>query len=411
MSVTRVGIVGAGLTGLITAKILSEKGIDVVIYEKLDRPGGRMTTELVSGWNLDIGFQVILSAYPLLKKHVNLDDLDAVRLDAAASVLIESQFNELGDPFRTKGVLLKTIFSNLGSLKDKYLVFKLYRYVSKTSVEEIFLLDSLETVGFLKNFGFSNTFIMNFFKPFFGGIFLEAGLKTSQRMFLFVFKMFATGQALLPKKGIGELAKTILKNLNDVEIHYASNVIGFDELNSSLTLETGSVVEFDFIVNTIPKQDTLIENWQGCYNLYFEHDSPALITALRIGLNANSDRFINNFFYPSSIRTPADKVGKCLLSITVLNNKGLEETDLIDKIIEELHNDFGLKNSNLKLIKSYVIPQSLPIIEEPSYSIPIAKLNGRVINMGDYLMNGSQNAACQAGEIAASYILENIVKK
>ncbi|WP_435220528.1 flavin monoamine oxidase family protein [Streptomyces sp. Tue6028] len=56
--VTTVAVVGAGMSGLIAARELSRHGIDVLVLESADRPGGRMMTETSPlGSRLDLGGQ------------------------------------------------------------------------------------------------------------------------------------------------------------------------------------------------------------------------------------------------------------------------------------------------------------------------------------------------------------------
>ena len=61
-----VVIVGAGLAGLAAARQLHRAGRDVVVLEASDGVGGRVRTDLVDGYQLDRGFQVVLTAYPEL---------------------------------------------------------------------------------------------------------------------------------------------------------------------------------------------------------------------------------------------------------------------------------------------------------------------------------------------------------
>ena len=66
-----IHIVGAGISGLITAFVLEENGYSPVILEASDRVGGRIKTELVDGFQLDVGFQVLLTNYPAAQKYLN----------------------------------------------------------------------------------------------------------------------------------------------------------------------------------------------------------------------------------------------------------------------------------------------------------------------------------------------------
>ena len=59
-----VAIVGGGLAGLSCALTLRQQGIEAQIIEASDEVGGRVRTDHVDGFQLDRGFQVLLTAYP-----------------------------------------------------------------------------------------------------------------------------------------------------------------------------------------------------------------------------------------------------------------------------------------------------------------------------------------------------------
>ena len=402
MAQIKVGIVGAGLTGLVAAKELSSKGIAVAVYEKLDVPGGRMRTENVDDWKLDVGFQVLLTAYPYLQKHIDLDLLNLHKLEAAATIFRSGKTTAVGDPFRTKNILWATVFSDIGSVKDKYLIFKLKRFVDRHSIDEIFELENMTSIKFLEKFGFSERILDRFFKPFFGGIFLERELTTSSRMLLFVFKMFSEGNAAIPQGGIGELASKLAASLTEVYFHYNSEVEKIKD--ETIYLKEGSQESFDYVINTIPNYNNRSDKslWQDCFCFYFEHPSPRIIDTARIGLNANPNRYINNIFYPSSLEKPSAKEGRELISVTVLNSNGLTKNELIKRVEAELNADFGIDAMNL--IKFYHIPYALPKNEALKNTISFDK-NTKTFEVGDFLMNGSQNAACKVGELIAAHVL------
>lgn len=284
MEKTKVGIVGAGLTGLIAAKELSKNGVEVSIFEKEASAGGRMRTQEIEGWKMDVGFQVLLSAYPYLQKHVDFDKLDVITLDAAATIFRSGTKTTVGDPFRTKNIFWKTVFSDVGSFKDKWLIYKLKKHVDQLSIDEVFQQENKSTIDFLRSFGFSEFITKRFFKPFFGGIFLENELSTSSRMFLFVFKMFAEGKALIPYGGIGDLAKFLVGEMPNVHLHYKQEVKHIE--NEKIYLIDGREHQFDYVINTIPnyKNRNDSSQWQQCYNLYFQHSSAAIIQTQELDL-------------------------------------------------------------------------------------------------------------------------------
>ncbi|KAJ6430242.1 hypothetical protein OIU84_021617 [Salix udensis] len=54
----RVAVVGAGISGLVSAYVLAKAGVEVVLYEKDDYLGGHAKTVTFDGVDLDLGFMV-----------------------------------------------------------------------------------------------------------------------------------------------------------------------------------------------------------------------------------------------------------------------------------------------------------------------------------------------------------------
>src|SRR5688500_7814239 len=74
----RVGIVGGGIAGLAAARLLQERGLDVVLFESTDRLGGKLRLETVGDLTLDVGAEAILARRP-----AGVDLAKAVGLAAA----------------------------------------------------------------------------------------------------------------------------------------------------------------------------------------------------------------------------------------------------------------------------------------------------------------------------------------
>jgi phytoene dehydrogenase-like protein len=59
-----VVVVGAGLAGLSCARHMMNRSVSLIILEADDRIGGRLKTDVLDGFLLNHGFQVLQTAYP-----------------------------------------------------------------------------------------------------------------------------------------------------------------------------------------------------------------------------------------------------------------------------------------------------------------------------------------------------------
>ena len=82
----KINIVGAGVSGLIAAKILEEHGFHPNIFEETSRIGGRIKTDVLNGFFLDRGFQVLLTSYPAVRRHLNLEKLNLINIQSGAYI-------------------------------------------------------------------------------------------------------------------------------------------------------------------------------------------------------------------------------------------------------------------------------------------------------------------------------------
>lgn len=410
---TRIAIVGAGISGLIAAQVLEKEGYSPIIYEKTDRAGGRVKTDIVDGYQLDHGFQVVLDAYPMAQKYLDYAALDLQKFLPGAALYKEGKSSVLGDPSRSIKLLIPTLFSTIGNFSDKWKILRLYNVIKKKSVKQIFEEKETTTLFYLKSKGFSDDIIERFFKPFFSGIFLEPKLDTSSRMFQFVFKMFGTGSAVLPKAGIGAIPAQLLYKLERTKIEYHRSVERCSD--SSIQFSDGRKVAVDYII-IATDASPLVPNlrkqqvyWHSSDTLYFTTKTRKIEMAL-IGLIADTDALINNIFYHTVLET-AQKGTEELLSVTVVKEHDLTEYELIQRVKDDLNTYCGITTE--RYLKHYPIKMALPKLTDLQYSLMPSetRLTERTFLAGDYLLNGSLNAAMISGEMAAKGVLEGIEKK
>ncbi|MBS9461119.1 FAD-dependent oxidoreductase [Flagellimonas sp. 389] len=400
----KIYIIGAGISGLIAAKTLEENGYAPTLLEATDSVGGRVKTDVIEGTFFDHGFQVLLSAYPQAKKHLNYADLKLHQFKPGALIFKNGKAQRIGDPLRDISALFPTIFSSIGSIADKIKIFTLTQRLKKKSIQDIFSSTEATTLEYLKDYGFSTRIIQNFFRPFFTGIFLEEALQTSSRMFEFVFKMFGEGYATLPDKGIGAIPEQLSNQLHHSQFKYGQKVKAVD--SKGIHMESGEILESDATLATIPIDaktgavNFSAVDWKSCDNLYFAVEKRTFEEGI-IGLIADNDALTNNLYYPFG-QTAS---GNVVLSVTVVKSHTLSESKLVVTVSSELQKHCGIITKSF--LRKYTIKQALPDIKNLKMILSPDKIQvfKKVFLAGDYTLNGSLNAAMASGEAAAEQLM------
>ncbi|KAA2216940.1 FAD-dependent oxidoreductase [Maribacter flavus] len=410
---TKIAIIGAGISGLVAAITLEKEGFAPTIFEASDSIGGRVKTDLLDGYQLDHGFQVLLDAYPMAQKYLDYGQLEFQKFLSGAQVFHKGKSAIIGDPLRNLSLLFPTLTSGIGTFGDKFKVLKLNATLKEKSLEEIFEEPETSTLEYLKSLNFSEEIINQFFKPFFSGIFLEPNLATSSRMFQFVYKMFGAGLAVLPKAGIGAIPNQLQQNLKATQFIFNCPVESCTD--EKITLSDGKAAFFDYkIIATdasplVPNLRKQHLDWHTSDTLYFTPKGRNIDKPL-IGLIADPDALINNIFYHTSLET-AQKGAAELLSVTVVKDHELTEYELVQRLKEDLHQFCGITTE--RYLKQYQIKKALPKLTDIRYSLTPSetRLTENVFLAGDYLLNGSLNAAMLSGEMAAKGVLEVLEKR
>lgn len=402
----RVVIIGAGVSGLVAAQQLEKAGIQPVVLEAQASVGGRLQTDMWEGLPLDHGFQVLLTAYPAVKKYLNVERLRWSTFQPGAVVFTPNGNALLGDPLRQLSLLWTTLMAPIGHLGDKWNILQLSREMKRTSIPQLFAAPEMSTLAFLQQYGFSDRVIERFFRPFYSGIFLESELATSSRHFQFVFKMFAEGYAALPRDGIQAVPQQLAAQLQQTEVRLSTPAKSVSP--GIVTLTDGSHVEADAVLIATDPAHLLSDyqqppvTWHNTVNLYFTAPGSTLARPM-IGLMAHPDTVVNNFHFVSDV-LPANRT---LLSVTVVGATELDERALVSKVEQEMSSHCGI--TGLEHLRTYHVAQALPVLSGLQYQPTLEQVrHGHGIYLaGDYLANGSLNAAMLSGEVAAQAITQD----
>jgi protoporphyrinogen oxidase len=402
----QVIIIGAGISGLTAAIELEKNGTSPMIYEATDNIGGRVKTDYIEGFQLDHGFQVLLTAYPEARKYLDYDALELKTFSPGALIYDGNKTFALSDPLRQPSTLFTMISSPVGSLGDKVKMWSLSRMLKKKSLEEIFREKEVSTLQYLMDYGFTEKIINHFFKPFFSGIYLEDKLATSSRMFEFVFKMFSEGNAAVPAKGMQEIPNQLFAQLKNTKIHFNKKVSRIE--GQTIAFINGDMVEAEKIIiaadpyRILPGLSSQTQDYHSVVNLYFSVNQSVIQKPL-IGLVSKKGALINNFNYMTDVSKDYAPAGKCLLSVSVVKDTQLKDEALIDKVKEEFAQLSGQDQGEMQFLNMYRIKRALPVLDDIQTDIqPTAtRIQNKVFLAGDYLLNGSLNAAMVSGRAAA----------
>jgi protoporphyrinogen oxidase len=405
-------IIGAGISGLIAAYELEQAGFSPILLESDKAVGGRVRTDYQDGYLMDRGFQVLLTAYPEAQRYLDYDALKLKKFDPGAIILKPGNLFTIHDPLRSPLKIVSMAFSSVGTFMDKIRIFKLTQSLKRKSVEEIFQEPSKTTLQFLRDYGFSEKIIENFFMPFFKGIFLENDLETSSRMFNFVFKMFSMGHAAVPENGMQAISNQLKNKLTKTTFRFNSSVKTIE--GNIIVLESSERLKADKIIiatrpdKFLPQMEGQFKPSRKVVNLYFSLEKSFFASPM-IGLVTDKQFLVNNLVFMTDVSKSYSKTDKALLSVSI--TKPVIVGDKLAEMVKiELEALTKIQSKHFKLEKIYEIEEALPQVEDLQYHISAtnSKIYDHVFLAGDYLLNGSINAAMTAGRSAAEAVILSI---
>jgi protoporphyrinogen oxidase len=410
-------IIGAGIAGLTCAKYLKDKGIEATILEASFGVGGRVRTDIVDGFKLDRGFQVLLTSYPEAQKLLNYKELRFKKLPSGARIRQGNEFALMPNPLKDITTAPQALFAPVGSFWDKLKVLQLN--LSLKNAPEPTTLNSFDkqsTLEFLKEFGYSDTIIERFFRPFFRGVFLEKGLKTDATFFKFLFSQFAKGDVVVPENGMQAIAEQIAAHLAPHQIRL--NMAVEKVVGQTIYLENGESIEAEKIVlatnasataRILGEKPSVSFNTTDC--LYFYSDTPLnIFSKSYLIINANTNELIDHLVVMSDFAPSYAPVGKTLISVSLVGKNKFSEQDLIEKVGIELRKWFG-GNYQWKHLRTYRIPEALPQYFEAPSAHKTLKINDFMYCCGDYMAYPSLNAAMKTGREVAEMLSNETVSE
>jgi len=406
-----VVIVGAGIAGLCTARVLNLAGISTTIFESSDDVGGRVRTDKLDGFLLDRGFQVYLTAYPEGKAIIDHGALGLKSFSHGAMIRAEGKFTTLHDPFRHPTKFIEAALSSAGSMSDKLKVGSLRRELKAFDLKAIWDRPETTTLETLKTRGFSDRFIERFFRPFYGGVFLDRSLRTSSRMFEFTFRMFADGDAAVPEAGMGALARHIHVRLRANETRLNTLVERADD--NGVNLHGGQRIMARAVVIATDQSSAArlldqpsTRSWSGTTCIYFAADKAPVDKPILV-LNGDGRGPVNHLAVMTNVTKSYAPAGQHLICANIVGQPTHSGDALLADVREQLTEWFGGEVSRWRHLKSYHLPYSLPDQSAPSLAEPRrpVRVKKGLYVCGDHVDQASINGAMESGRRAAEAVM------
>jgi phytoene dehydrogenase-like protein len=403
-------VVGAGLAGLCCARELLAAGLDVLVLERSDEPGGRVRTDVVEGFLLDRGFQVLLTAYPEARRVLDYERLGLRSFESGALVRRDGGFSRLADPSRHPLKAIRSVKDAPGSLPDKLRVARLRRRLSRCSLNEVLTAPQVSTAEALRLEGFSPELVDGFFRPFLRGIFLDPSLETSSRLFAFVFKLFAEGEAALPAAGMQAVPRQLAERLPQAAVRYGVTVES--AAPGEVVLAGGERVAAGAVV--VAADGPEAARLSGAV----EAPEPRAVTTLHYAaersplgepvlvLDGEGRGPVNDLCVPSDVAPSYAPPGAALVSATVLGLPPLPDEQLDAAVREQLQGWFGAQVQGWRLLRALRIPFALPAQPPAALSPPErpARLHDGLFVCGDHRATASIQGAMVSGRRAAAAV-------
>ena len=229
-------------------------------------------------------------------------------------------------------------------------------------------------------------------------------------MFEFTFRMFSTGHATLPAKGMQMIPNQLAERLMPESIHLNVAVLTVEK--NAVVLENGERWEADAVVvatdaktasRLLPELAEPVTRWRSVTGLYFSAPQSPMNEAI-IALNGDGRGLVNNVCVISDVAPAYAPAGKSLISISVLGVP--TSLDLHEQVLDELERWFGSQVRKWSHLRTYQIQQALPEQAVTPLKNGVQRIGGIFI-CGDHCDSASIEGAISSGKQTADEIVLN----
>ncbi|AGL15205.1 amine oxidase [Actinoplanes sp. N902-109] len=406
-----VVIVGGGLAGLAAARRLDRAGVEWLLVEASDRLGGRVATDVVDGWHLDRGFQVLNTAYPRVPALVDLDALDMRYFTPGVLVRRAGKLHRLENPLREPMTVAQTVTSGVGSLADRLKFGALATRCATYPPERLLSAPEITTQQALRKAGLSHRIIEEVLRPFLSGVFADRSLDTSSHVLAMVLRSFARGRIGVPAGGMGALPAAIAGPLPFPQLLVNAPVLALGpgmvvtqggEIRSRAVIVATDPVTASQLLPGLPRPE------MNALTTYYFGAPQAPIDEPTLLVDGDRREIIANTIVMSNAAPEYAPAGKSLIAastVGVAAPSGASEA----VIRVELARIYGTPTDDWDLLATVPIPHALPAARPPQGNLrkEVALGNGLYV-AGDHRDSPSIQGALASGWRTAGAVLTDL---
>jgi len=380
-------VIGAGLAGLSAALTLQEAGHAVTVIDGADRAGGRIATDVIDGFILDRGFQLINLNYPEVKRLGLATELDFRIAPRTVGVCIGNKRVVIGDPRQAP---LSAFSSKTGTLREKISFLK---YLATKPAADEDVQTHLLRCG-------TGGLYDKVLRPFLQGVFLTDPSQVSAVVGRELIGSFISGKSGIPADGVGAFSQALAKKIIDLRLNTQVEEIRGNRIltNQGEITATKIILATDLTTAAqLLNADQVTPLIRSTTWYHVAADTPS--KSAELILDADHRGPVVNSLVISNLSRNYAPAGQNLISSTTITHASESE------VRRHLALMWGSSTGNWRLIAKYEINSSLPLFAPGKASAKSSKYNDAIYLAGDYLSAPSQNGALASGRLAAQELM------
>ena len=387
-------VVGGGLTGLRAALTIQESGQQVHVVEAQQYAGGRLSSQLIDGFTIDRGFQVINPGYSEFHNLNIRTHIHPISAGAVAKIGNDSLF--FGDPRRE----IRSLIHSLPRItQEPRPFFGLLRAVLLSKVH-----NGESSDQFLRRIGVNGEIYSALIEPFLRGVFLAPLTEVDARFAQRVLRSLYRRVPGLPDGGVQALVQELQHRVKSLQTGEKVEKIsrsgrGFTVKTTNATFSARKVIvatdytQAKSFSHSLPEVSFARSTaWYFTLEKQLPQQHQLRVAALGSGpvVTAIDIAAVVPSYSPD---------GRGLLSVTTLEESSESE------VRAHLRGIYG-EQIDGELLTRMDIENALPIIPPGGKRTGILDVDG-LIFAGDYLTEPSQNGALLSGRLAGECAINN----